>query len=139
MTNESNVTPTPPPRLQSEDGKGNQPNHHLLQASQLAEELLGPIRQELNPTGFLTQYQTWHQAHQQALELVTEPDQEWELENLDEEATGNDLTGWQPHPEMDLDGMPLDKMHPIWAMMDDETVSTQEVLQALQEWKATLT
>lgn len=39
---------------------------------------------------------------------------------------------------MDSEGMPRDRSHPLWAMQEDETVSTQDFLAAARRWQADL-
>ena len=43
---------------------------------------------------------------------------------------------WQDPPWMDEEGMPHDKSHPLWAMLDDDSVSLEEYRRALRQWSA---
>lgn len=54
---------------------------------------------------------------------------------LEDEAMGlsNPLAEW-----MDETGMPRDRQHPLWAMMEDENVSTEEFAAASAAWEDSL-
>lgn len=79
------------------------------------------------------------QAREEVLsEMVLLPPEDTEgpenLEGLDDEETpSHPLSAW-----MDEQGMPRDRNHRLWSMLEDDEVSTQEFAAASKAWEASL-
>lgn len=52
----------------------------------------------------------------------------------EQEAWETPASLWERTPGMDADGMPIDRSHPLWAMVDDETVSGETYRSAYRTW-----